>query len=192
MAIEDILRALDEQADGDCRDLVENAKVQAKTIMDEAKAEAGRIRDARVAATEAQVRSRATQIVNAAKLERRRRIAAAQDVGIGQVYASAGAALSATRGTPAYEPLFRALAEEAAAHAVGDVVVQVAPGDEALATKVANDLGLNAKVEAAADILGGLTVISGGGRIYRRNTFDDRLTKVRKFVRSDIAEILFA
>jgi vacuolar-type H+-ATPase subunit E/Vma4 len=191
MAIEDILRALDEQADGDCRDLVESAKVQAKTVMDEAKAEASRIRDARVMATEAQVRSRATQIVNAAKLERRRRIAAAQDAGISQVYAAAGAALGATRGTAAYETLFRALAEEAAAHAVGDVVVQVAPDDAALAAKVVKDLGLDAQVDATADILGGLTVVSGGGRIYRRNTFDDRLTKVRKFVRSDIAEILF-
>lgn len=192
MAIEDILRALDEQADGDCRALVETAKQQAKSIMADAKAEADRIRVAKVTATEAQVRSRAAQMVNAAKLERRRRITAAQESGIDQVYADAGTALSATRGTKAYDDLFRALAEEASARSIGDLAVQVAPDDEALATKVMSDLGLKADIDASADILGGLTVISSGGRVYRRNTFDDRLAKVRKHVQSEVARILFA
>lgn len=192
MAIEDILRALDEQADGDCRVLVDNAKEQAKSVVAEAKAEADRVRDARVAATESQVRSRAAQIVNAAKLERRSRIAAAQDAGIDQVYAKAGAILSGSRGTKAYDDLFRALTEEAAARAVGDVAVQVAPDDAALAAKVMSDLGIKAEIDASANILGGLTLISSGGRVYRRNTFDDRLVKVRKFVASEVAEILFA
>jgi vacuolar-type H+-ATPase subunit E/Vma4 len=192
MAIADILRALDEQADGDCRVLVDNAKAQAKSIVDDAKAEADRVRDAKVATTEAQVRSRASQVVNAAKLERRRQIAAAQDAGIDQVYAEAGATLGASRGTKEYESLFRALAEEATAATVGDVAVHVAPGDEALASKVMSELGLTADVDASADILGGLTVVSAGGRVYRRNTFDDRLVKVRKVVRAEVAEILFA
>jgi vacuolar-type H+-ATPase subunit E/Vma4 len=192
MAIEDILRALDEQADGDCRALVDNAKQQAKVIMDEAKAEADRVRAYKVSATEAQVRSRAAQIVNAAKLERRRRIAAAQDAGVDQVYLDAGAALSGSRGTKEYDLLFRALADEASARAIGDLAVQVAPDDAALAKKVMSDLGFKAEIDASAAILGGLTVISSGGRVYRRNTFDDRLAKVRKHVQSEVAEILFA
>jgi vacuolar-type H+-ATPase subunit E/Vma4 len=192
MAIEDILRALDEQADGDCRVLVDNAKQQAKGILAEAKAEADRVRDAKVAATEAQVRSRAAQLVNAAKLERRRQIAVAQDAGVDKVYAEAGAALSGSRGTKAYDDLFRALTEEASARSVGDVAVQVAPADAALAKKVMSDLGIKGDIDSTADILGGITVISAGGRVYRRNTLDDRLVKVRKFVASEVAEILFA
>jgi vacuolar-type H+-ATPase subunit E/Vma4 len=192
MAIEDILRALDEQADNDCRALVEAAKQQAKGIQGEAKAEADRVRAAKVAATEAQVRVRAVQLVNTARLERRRRISAAQDVGLDKVYADAGAALSSGRGTKEYEALFRALAEEATARAVGDVAVQVAPPDAALAAKVMVDLGFKAEIDASADVLGGLTVVSSGGRVYRRNTFDDRLVKVRKIVQAEVAEILFA
>jgi V/A-type H+-transporting ATPase subunit E len=192
MAIEDILRALDEQADADCRALVDNAKVQAKSILGEAKAEADRVRDAKVAATEVQAHARATQIVNAAKLERRRQIAVAQDAGIDEVYAAAGKTLGDTRGTGLYETLFRALAKEATAAGAGDVVVEVAPGDAELASKVMSELGISAEVETEPRILGGLTVISGGGRVYRRNTFDARLTKVRKVVRSEVAEILFA
>lgn len=192
MAIEDILRALDEQADGDCRVLVDKAKEQAKDILAEAKAEADRVRDAKVAATEAQVRSRASQLVNAAKLERRRQIAAAQDAGIDEVYARAGATLSGTRGTKAYDDLFLALTQEAAARTVGDVAVQVASEDAALAKKVMSKLGITGDIDASADILGGITVISAGGRVYRRNNLDDRLVKVRKFVASEVAEILFA
>jgi vacuolar-type H+-ATPase subunit E/Vma4 len=192
MAIEDILRALDEQADSDCRALVDSAKQQAKSILAEAQAEADRIQTAKVASTETQVRTRAAQIVNAAKLERRRRIAAAQDAGVDQVYIDAGTALSGSRGTKAYEELFRTLAREASERAIGDVVVQVAPADAALAAKVLADLGLKGKVDASSDITGGLTVVSSAGRVYRRNTFDDRLAKVRKHVQSEVAEILFA
>jgi vacuolar-type H+-ATPase subunit E/Vma4 len=192
MAIEDILRALDEQADADCRALVDKAKEQAKAILAEAKTEADRVRDAKIAATEAQVRSRAVQIVNAAKLERRRQVTAAQDAGMDVVYAEAGVTLSARRGTKAYDDLFRALAQEAVERSTGDVIVQVAPADAALAAKVMSDLGVKAEVDASLDILGGLTVISSGGRVYRRNTLDDRLVKVRKFVQADVAEILFA
>jgi vacuolar-type H+-ATPase subunit E/Vma4 len=192
MAIEDILRALDEQADGDCRTLVDNAKELAKTLVAEAKVEADRVRDARVAATEAQVRLRASQIVNAARLERRRQIAAAQDAGIDKVYADAGATLSGRRGTKGYDDLFRALAEEAAAGAIGDVAVQVAPADAALAAKVMSGLGIKAEIDSTADIIGGITVIYAGGKVYRRNTFEDRLAKVRRHVQSEVTEILFA
>jgi V/A-type H+-transporting ATPase subunit E len=192
MAIEDILRSLDEQADQDGRVLMDNAKEQAKNIVAEARAEADRVRDAKVAATKVQVHSRAAQIVNAAKLERRRQIAVAQDAGFAQVYADAGAVMSRTRGTKEYEALFRALAEEATDRVTGDLVVQVAPDDAALAARVMSDLGFNAEIDASAEILGGLTVISSGGRVYRRNTLDDRLVKARKHIQSTVAEILYA
>jgi vacuolar-type H+-ATPase subunit E/Vma4 len=192
MAIEDILRALDEQADNDCRTVVDNAKQQAKSIMSEAKAEADRVRAAKVASTEMQVSARAAQIVNSAKIERRRRVAAAQDAGVDRVYADAGAALKGSRGSKEYEVLFLALAKEASERAIGDVAIQVAPDDVALATKVMSELGLKGEVDSSADILGGLTVISSAGRVYRRNTFDDRLAKVRRHVQSEVAEILFA
>ena len=192
MAIEDILRALDEQADADCRAMVDHAKQQAKNIMDEAKAEADRVKDAKVNATQVQVRSRAAQIVNAAKLERRRQIASAQDDGIDAVYADAGATLSGGRGTKEYDDLFTALAREASERALGDVTFQVTSADAALASKVMSELGLSGEVDASADVLGGLTVVAAGGRVYRRNTLDDRLVKVRKYVASEVGEILFA
>jgi vacuolar-type H+-ATPase subunit E/Vma4 len=192
MAIEDILRALDEQADNDCRVLVDKAKEQAKGILNAAKTEADQVRDAKVTATELRVSSKAAQIINAATLERRRRIGAAQDAGIDKVYADAGAALAARRGTKEYGDLFRVLATEASARAVGDVIVRVAPGDAELAAKVMSDLGFNAQIEVSKDTLGGLTLISAGGRVYRRNTFEDRLAKSRKYVQYKVAEALFA
>jgi vacuolar-type H+-ATPase subunit E/Vma4 len=192
MAIEDILRSLDEQADHDSRVLMDNAKEQAKSIVAEARAEADRVRDSKVAATKVQVHSRAAQIINAAKLERRRQIAVAQDAGFAQVYADAGAAMKRSRGTKEYEVLFRALAEEATARIVGDVKVQVAPEDAELAAKVMSELGFKAEIDATSNILGGLTVISSSGRVYRRNTLDDRLVKAHKHIQSTVAEILYA
>ncbi len=71
-------------------------------------------------------------------------------------------------------------------------MVQVAPGDAELAAKVMADLGFKAEIETSPEILGGLNVISAGGRVYRRNTIEDRLVKVRKHIQATVAEILFA
>ncbi len=48
MAIEDIFRALEEQADAECKEVLDNAKVQADAILAEAREEAEAIRRRRL------------------------------------------------------------------------------------------------------------------------------------------------
>jgi vacuolar-type H+-ATPase subunit E/Vma4 len=67
----------------------------------------------------------------------------------------------------------------------------VNPADATLAAKVMADLGFKAEVETSDDIMGGLTVVAAGGRIFRRNTLKDRLAKARKHIQSTIAETLY-
>ena len=56
MAIEDIFRALEEQADRDCRDILDGAKATAKSIDADAKAEAETIKADKLAVADADLR----------------------------------------------------------------------------------------------------------------------------------------
>lgn len=192
MAIEDIFRALEEQADEECRMILEGAKAQAKGIEEDAREEAKRIRDRRVEVADASVRARAQHLLNAARLENRKATAAAKDDGVEGVFSEAGRQLAALRGTPEYERIFRKLADEALAGVVGDVVVHVAAADAKLATTVLAELGHKGEVEGDLDTTGGLVVVSNGTTIIRRNTFEDRILKARPLVQSQISETLFA
>ena len=191
MAIEDIFRALEEQADRDCREILDGAKAQAKGIETDAKAEADKIKADKLAAADAAVRVKVGQTLNSAKLANKKDIAAAKDAGIEAVYADALNELAKVRGSKGYEDLFKSLAEEAAAGLAGDVSLLVDPSDADLAKRTLGALGLSGSVDASGSTVGGVTAVTEGERVFRRNTFEDRLRKVRKTRQAEVAEILF-
>jgi vacuolar-type H+-ATPase subunit E/Vma4 len=192
MAIEDIFRALEEQADRDCREILESAKTTAKSLEADAKAEAETIKAEKVAAADASVRTKASQIVNAAKLANMKEMAAAKDRGIASVYEGALGKLAALRGSAEYDKLFKALTEEALSAVTSkDVAVKVDPADKALAESTLKGIGVSAVVDVSISTAGGLVVLTSGGRIRRRNTLEDRLGKVRTTRQAEVAEILF-
>lgn len=190
MAIEDIFRALEEQADQEIEQILKAAKLQAKTIEQEAREEADRITQAKIAAVEETTRARAAKTVNAARLESKRNLAAVRDEAVDRVFSEAAKRLAALRGTPEYERVFRKLAAEALADVEGECEVRVAPADEALARAVVSELGRNCTVVPTLETTGGLEVASHGGRIVRRNTFESRLAKVRGLAQAKVAEVL--
>jgi vacuolar-type H+-ATPase subunit E/Vma4 len=190
MAIEDIFRALEEQAESEVQEILRVAKAQAKSIESEAKEEAERITDSRVSAAEAVVRAKAGKSVNAARLEAKRALAAVREAAVDSVFATAAERLATMRGTPAYAAVFEALVSEAAAGIEDECVMLVAPEDAALAAKVAKGLGTPCTVDATLDTIGGVSLTYDGGRIVRQNTFESRLAKVRGLAAATVAETL--
>lgn len=192
MAIQDIFRALEEQGEKDCREIIDAAKAQAKAIAADADDQVEQIRAARVAAAEANVKAKATKIINEARIDRIRAVSQAKDKGIDQVFTDATAQLAKLRGSKEYEALFKTLVEEAVSGLTGDIVLVVDKADEALASRVVADLGANATVDASGSTIGGITATGSGGRVVRRNTLEDRIRKVRRNSQSEIVETLFA
>ncbi len=191
MALQDIFRALDEQADAECREVLGNAKAQAKVIVTEAKDEADRIRQRKVDAAESIVGARASHIVNAARLENKRDLSALKERAIDAAFDEARVVLAGLREKSGYEDLFRKLAEEALAGITEPVSVQVDPRDGQVAKKVLDDVGVDYSLDPSIETAGGLVAVIGDGRIFRKNTFDDRLSKVRHVAQSHVAEIIF-
>lgn len=190
MAIEDIFKALEEQADYEVNQILHVATVQSDAVESEAREEAERITKARIAAAEEAVKLKAAKGLNAAKLQNRRDQAAVRDGAVDEVFEEAAKRLAKLRGKAEYEKIFTGLAKEALAGLEGDIEIQVAPADEALAKKVAASLGVKASVAPTLDTIGGLVATTNNGRIIRRNTFESRLLKVRSTAGIKVAEVL--
>lgn len=190
MAIEDIFRALEEQADAECSEILRVAEAQAASIKAEARREADRIKVQKLAAVEEVVKAKAGKTLNAARIENKRALAGVRDRAIEQVFADALVKLGKLRGTTEYERVFTALAKEGLTGIGSDCDVHVDPADAALAEKVVASLGARCTVNPDSEFVGGLTVTTHGGRITRRNTFESRTAKVRTLAQARVAEIL--
>lgn len=192
MALEDIFRALEEQAQQECDQILESARDQAKAIEEDAKDQGEAIRKSKVDEVERLTRRRASQTVNAARLESKKRVAAVKEAAVNAAFDNALDKLGSLRSASTYPAVFKALAEEALARLEGDLEVKVDPADKDLAVRTLADLGVKATVSTDISTRGGLVAATDGGRIMRRNTVEDRLDKVRLMAQADVAEILFS
>lgn len=191
MAIEDILRALEEQAKTDIDAVLHEAREHATLIETQATAEASAIHDGFVKQVERNATSKASKLVNAARLEAKMTVSSARGDGLEDVFKLAQQQLGKLRDRAGYDAVFQALLKEALEGLTGDVIVHVDPADEARASGAASTSG---KVTVVADLTtaAGVVVEANGGRVIRRNTAEDRLERARQQVQAEVAKVLFA
>ncbi len=192
MALEDIFRALEEQADKDVEAVLAEAKEHAQSILEDAEREADLARETQVAEAQERARQRSMQTLNTVRLEVRKRIASAKERAVADVFAQAHAELGDVRARPVYPALFRALLDEALTGVEGEFEVLVDPADADLATKTLSEMGRSARVSTDLSSAGGVVVAFDDRRILRRNTLEDRLEKFEGVAQAGVAEILFA
>jgi len=191
MAIEDILKALDEQAQADCDAVLDEAREHARLIVEEGTREAQSIHDGFHRQAERAATIEAAKQVNAARLESKMIVSSVKGDAVVDIFDLAKAKLPETRGA-GYEALFSALAAEALAGLDGAVTLHVAPADAQLASRAAAASGLPATVEPTLETAGGLVIEAHGGRVIRRNTLEDRLERTRQRMQADVAKVLFS
>ena len=191
MALEDIFRALQEQAERDVEVVLAEARAHAEAIRDEAKREAASVRESRVSEAERLARSKSVQSLNSVRLEGRKKTAAVKERAVRDVFDEALADLKAVRSRADYPAVFRALAEEALAGVSGEFELWVDPADLDLARSLLAERGSSAAARPEISTSGGLVVATEEGRVMRRNTLEDRLEKLRGMAQAEVAEILF-
>lgn len=192
MALEDIFRALEEQADKDIADVLAEAKEHAKAIHDDAVREAETARETRVAQAEEATRQRTMQSLNSVRLEMRKQVASAKERAVASVFDEARDLLGAVRDRADYPALFTSFLKEAVDGVDGEFELLVDPADVDLGRAVLSELGAKATVSADIDTAGGAVVAVDRRRVLRRNTLEDRLDKFEGASQADVAEILFA
>jgi vacuolar-type H+-ATPase subunit E/Vma4 len=191
MAIEDILKALDEQADAETAAVLDEAHQHATLIVEEGAREAQQIHDGFTRQVERVANAEAGKVVNAARLEAKMIVSSVKGDGVAAVFDEAGTKLSTARDSD-YPSLFSALASEALGGMSGPVVIKVSASDGSLADAAAGNVGLPATVEPTLETAGGLVVEAQGGHVIRRNTLEDRLERCRQMIQADVAKVLFS
>jgi len=191
MAIEDILQTLDDQAQADCEAVVAEAREHAKLILDDAQRSAEAVHENYARQVERIARSGAAKLVNAARLEAKMAVSSAKGDGVASVFEAAREKLTSLRAVD-YDRLFDALAAEAFAELGGEITIHVAEADIERAKRAAAAHGVAGEVVGDLDAAGGLVVEAFGGRVIRRNTFEDRLERVSQMVQADVARVLFS
>ncbi len=191
MGLEDIFRALEEQAAKDSEAVLVEARAHAAAIIDEANSEATRAREAQVSEAARSARLHSAQDLNSAKLEARKKLAAVKESAVSTVFDHAMVELGKARASSEYSEAFRRLTDEALEGVEGEFVVLVDPADVDLALAVLKEKGLSADVRGDLSSAGGVVISTEGGRVMRRNTLEDRLEKLRGLAQADVAEILF-
>lgn len=192
MALEDIFRALEEQADRDVEATLAEARAHAEAIREEAAREAAEVRDNKIAEAERAARSRSSQSLNSVRLEARKTLAAVKERAVHDVFDRVLEEFGNVRSRSDYPQIFRSLVAEALEGVDGEFELLVDPVDEQLAHEVLREHGLSAQVKTEINTAGGVVVVTENGRVMRRNTLEARLDKLRGLAQAEVAEILFA
>lgn len=192
MAIEDIFRALDKQAEEDCQALLAHARAQAERIVEDAQAEGERVVEERIRQVQRDLGILKNQRLNSARLDGKKRASAERERLVQEAFEQARADIATAREREGYNEVFMRLLTEAAEGITGiHMVLHVDPRDEELARSAAKKLGLDAELAFDLDTAGGVRITMADGKVARQNTLESRLGKARRVMKSDVAAALF-
>lgn len=192
MAIEDVLRALHEEGETQCRSIAEDAETECERIEEEAARRADAVRLAIAEQAERAARADAARMLEEVRAAHKNEAARFREQALDEVFDEVLRQVAQLRDDQRYRGLFRALADEAMQGVDCDVEFHVDPADEQLALHVAEEYPCSIQVVPSLSSIGGLVVRYHAGRVERRNTIEDRLAKARTVLRSEAAELLFS
>ena len=209
MALENILQALETEAERQVEEINQATRVKLENIHRKAQAEAETVRQHHRSAVKAPLQAEQARILNRARLEALRLVMNAREEGLKAALEEAASRLADVPGTSVYPELLRNLALEAV-DALGPGVVlrfYVHSRDVELMQRITQELELQAVVTgsleqegerayagpgAPDDPIGGLVACTNPDeRISLNNTLAARLQRAVTFHRSEIAEMLF-
>lgn len=209
MPLENILQALEAEAEQQTGEIEQETQAQIERICAEAQAEAVAVRQGHLAAIQAPLRTEQARIVNRARLEALRVVTGAREEAINTVLAAAAERLADLTTTKQYAGLLRRLAQEAAAKldaGNNSLVFYVYSHDVTLMEQIVQELGLDAAVkgdlenpETALRLAATSTWSCPGGlvaginpkeQVRLINTLGTRLQRVAGLYRSQIAGLI--
>jgi vacuolar-type H+-ATPase subunit E/Vma4 len=178
MALDDLLRAIEAEADEE-RDRAEREKAaSAAAIVDAAREQAAALEAQLARAAEAASLAAAERVRAVARLEAADTVRAAREEAYASVLGRVREELSALRGSPTYPGVFAALLNESRSALPEARELRVDRRDEKLAESLAGGL----RVVAVLDTWGGLELADEDGRTVR-NTLEERLANADPLLR---------
>jgi vacuolar-type H+-ATPase subunit E/Vma4 len=192
MGCDELIAAIGEAAARLREEILAAAEAEAGALVGRAEAErGGRLETARARGAAA-ARRESAQVESRARIGAKREVLAARYEVIERALAGLEARLRALGATAQYRPVLEALLGECLAECSGAVVVRCRAEDRGIVEAYAQRHGLALAVEAADFPLGGVETASGpGGACVCRNTFADRIEKIRPQLLQEAGQLLF-
>lgn len=191
MALDDMLKALEEDGKQQQSDIMETARVQARGIIKSAESRAGDIKLAHVDKMNKVIGKETTKLLSEAKAAVDREVNRTKDDVIEDLFDKAHERLRAVRASKGYPALFRDLAEEALSQADGVLVIHIDPRDKKLAEDVLDKSKADYTLETDLTSQGGVEISAENGRITISNTLESRADRARRFLKAKVAASVF-
>lgn len=185
MALDDLLRAIEVDAEAERLRADREKAAAATAIVDAARREAAVLEAALTTAPEAESLAAAERVRALARLRAADAVRVAREEAYVSVLDRVREELTAVRGSSAYPAVFRALLDESRAALPDARELRVDRRDTDLAVSVAGDL----KVVAVLDTRGGVELAGDDGRTVR-NTLEERLANAEQLLRGRFAQWL--
>lgn len=193
MALEDILRALEEKADTRVDVIRNEAQKRVQEILAEVEKEAARTRRQRLKKVEDQIRTEATGIVYSASLRSKNLIIKAQEEAVEAAFKIAQERLRTLHEREDYPRVLEVLLDECLEFfPEGEVLVEVRPGDRDMVVRLLESRQRQYKLsQTPLEASGGLVVSTPDRQITVSNTFESRLTRAQDHLKLQISKALF-
>jgi len=192
LAVEDILRALEDKAANRIEVVKTEAQQRVNEIMGEAEKDAAHTRRMRLKKIENSIRSESTSIVYSASLEAKNELIRAQEEVVDEAFKLAGERLSDLRDRDDYPEVFEVLLDECLEYMDGEILLQVRKDDRTLLEKLMADKKVPYRIaEAPLEASGGLIASSADGKVDIQNSFESRLSKAKEKMRLEVSNVLY-
>jgi vacuolar-type H+-ATPase subunit E/Vma4 len=193
LAIDDILRALEDNAEDHIEAIKQDTQQRVNEIISEVEKEASRTKRLRLKKMEDAIKSECTGIVYSASLKAKNELIKAQEETVNEAFRLAEQRLSDLHSNEEYPKVFELLLEECLEVFNGEVVLRVRPDDKALVDRLMADRQVPYSIsETPLEASGGLVASSPDGEVVVHNSFESRLSKAKEILRLDISNALFS
>jgi vacuolar-type H+-ATPase subunit E/Vma4 len=192
LALKDILRALEDNAEDRIEAIKQDAQQRVNEILSEVEKEAARARRLRLKKIEDGIRSECTAMVYSASLKAKNELIKAQEEMVEEAFRLAEQRITRLHSDEEYPKILELLLDECLEALDGEVVLQVQADDRDLVDNLMAKRQVPYRIsETPLEASGGLVASSPDGKVAVHNSFESRLSKARETLRLDISKALF-
>jgi vacuolar-type H+-ATPase subunit E/Vma4 len=192
LALEDILRALEDNAEDRIEAIKQDTQQRVNEIVSEVEKEASRSKRLRLKKVQDAIKSECTGIVYSASLKAKNELIKAQEETVYEAFRLAEQRLAGLHSNEEYPKIFELLLDECLEILDGEVVLRVRADDRGLLDKLMANRDVPYSIsETPLEASGGLVAGSPDGEVIVYNSFESRLSKAKETLRLEISNALF-
>ncbi|MBI5207775.1 MAG: hypothetical protein HY934_08285 [Candidatus Firestonebacteria bacterium] len=193
MLLDKLFETLEEEASRQSSELVKKAEIEANKIVEEAEEESRKLVKTHIEKMDMTLRGARASLQIEAELDRKRKIIEAKELHTTHVFTELEKSLKIFRDkSEEYKKVFKNLLLESLNEVRGTkIAIVVDKKDENLTKNILAELKLNHEVKVGESTMGGLLLEVDNKRIMVYNTFETRLDKAKKVLKTQLTEVLF-